>query len=143
MKRYEVYCPEDIKPFGDGAYESRLLLDCSMAGEKCVNVNHGTVAPGKGTGEPGDVGGVHEKGEIYFGVSGEADVYLDGKPVLMKQGTLIYIPGGVGHFIVNRSQTEPFVLLTIWSDEADNDTHSARVKAWGRSYMRADEAEGS
>ena len=142
MERYQVYQPEDIKPFGDDSYESRLLLDCFMAGEKCVNVNHGTVAPGKGTGIPGEAGGVHEKAEIYFGVSGEADVYLDGEPVLLKQGTLIYIPGGTGHFIVNRSQSEPFVLLTIWGDEADNDTHTARVKAWGTSYMRADEAKG-
>ncbi len=139
MKRYKVYRPEDIKPFGDGAYESRLLLDNAMAGEKCVNVNHGTVAPGCGTGKPGERGGVHEKGEVYFGVSGEADVYLDGEPVLMKQGTLIYIPGGVGHFIVNRSQTEPFVLITIWGDEADNDTHAARIKTWGKSYRKTDE----
>lgn len=142
MKHDQVYRPEDIKPFGDGAYESRLLLDCSMAGEKCVNVNHGTVAPGKGTGKPGDPGCAHEKAEIYFGVSGEADVYLNGEPVLMRQGDLIYIPGGTAHFIVNRSQTKPFVLLTIWGDEADNETHAARMKAWGKTYARADEAIG-
>lgn len=135
----KIYNPEDIKPYGGGDYESRLLLDNLMAGEKAVNVNHGTVRPGGGTGKVGDLGPAHEKAEIYFGVSGEADVYLDQKPHLMKQGTLIYIPGGCHHFIVNRSKTEPFVLLTIWPDEKDNETHEARVKAWGTSYKRADE----
>ena len=135
----KIYNPEDIKPFGGGDYESRLLLDNLIAGEKAVNVNHGTVCPGGGTGKVGDKGGVHEKGEVYFGVSGEADVYLDGVPYLMKQGTLIYIPGGCYHFIVNRSKTEPFVLLTIWGDEKDNDTHEARIKEWGTSYKRVDE----
>jgi hypothetical protein len=47
--------------------------------------------------------------------------------------------GGVGHFLVNRSQTEPFVLITIRGDEKDNGTHAARVKAWGAPYKRADE----
>ena len=42
----KIYNPEDIKPFGGGDYESRLLLDNLMAGEKAVNVNHGTVCPG-------------------------------------------------------------------------------------------------
>ena len=106
----KIYNPEDIKPFGGGDYESRLLLDNLMAGEKAVNVNHGTVCPGGGTGKVGDKGGVHEKGEVYFGVSGEADVYLDGVPYLMKQGTLIYIPGGCYHFIVNRSKTESYAI---------------------------------
>ena len=67
------------------------------------------------------------------------DFRLDGQPVFMKQGTLIYIPGGVCHFIVNRSKTESFQLLTIWGDEKDNHMHEARIKAWGKSYMRADE----
>ena len=139
MTEYKVYNPDEIKPFGSGAYESRLLLDSFMAGEKCVNVNHGTVAPGSGTGKPGDKGEAHEKSEIYFGVSGEADVYLDGHPIMMKQGTLIFIPGGVCHFIVNRSRSEPFVLLTLWGDEKDNTMHAARIKAWGKSYVKAGE----
>jgi mannose-6-phosphate isomerase-like protein (cupin superfamily) len=137
--KYKVYNPEDIKPFCSGEYESRLLLDNDMAGEKAVNINHGTVAPGGGTGKVGDLGGVHAKAEIYFGVSGEADVYLDKEPVLMKQGTLVYIPGGTHHFIVNRSKTEPFVLITIWPDEEDNEMCAVRKKAWGTSYRRVNE----
>ncbi|MBN1554776.1 MAG: cupin domain-containing protein [Phycisphaerae bacterium] len=140
--KYKVYNPEDIMPFGGGQYETRLLLDNYMAGEKAVNVNHGTVSPGGGTEAPGSPGVAHETAEVYFGVSGEADVYLDGQPVYMKQGTLLYIPGGTRHYIRNRSQTEPFVLVTIWPDEEKNKTHAARVKAWGTSYRRADGSPG-
>jgi mannose-6-phosphate isomerase-like protein (cupin superfamily) len=138
MEKYKVFRPEEIKPFVMGDYQSRVLLDNFMAGEKCVNVNHGVFAPGGSNGKPGEKGAAHEKAEVYFGVSGEADVYLDGEPTYITQGTLIYIPGGVGHFVVNRSQTEPFVLITIWGDEKDNETHAERVKAWGTSYIRAD-----
>ena len=144
-KQHKVFRPEEIKPFGDDNYQSRLLLDSFMAGEKCVNVNHGTFAPGAGVipGSPGappeSYGAAHEKAEIYFGVYGEADVYIEGEPVFMERGTLIYIPGGVRHCVVNRSPTERFELLTIWPDEKDNDMHAARVKAWGTSYIRAGE----
>ena len=145
IKQYKVFRPEDIKPFGEGDYQSRLLLDSLMAGEKCVNVNHGTFAPGAGVspGEPGAApggfGSAHKKAEIYFGVYGEADVYIEGEPVYIARGTLVYIPGGSRHCVVNRSRTERFELLTIWADEKDNDMHAARVKAWGTSYKRAGE----
>lgn len=136
----KVYNACEIQNFGEGNYESRLLLDSKMAGEKAVNVNHGTVAPGGHTGSYVDgklTGAAHEKAEIYFGVSGEADVYLNDKPSVMKQGTLIYIPGGTPHYIVNKSKTEKCVLLTIWPDEKDNEAHEARISAWGENdYIR-------
>lgn len=140
---YLVINPEDIKNFGEGNYESRLLLDSYMAGEPCVNVNHGTVAAGGHTGsfnEEGKLyGPAHEKSEIYFGVTGSATVYLDGNPVQMKNGTLVYIPAGTEHYIVNNSKTEKFTLLTMWPDERDNEAWVARLKAWGTTYKRADE----
>lgn len=138
---YKIYHAEDIAPFGEGDYQSRLLLDHAMAGEKAVNINHGTVASGGRTAAAGSIGASHERAEVYFGVSGKANVYLNGKPVVMKPGTLIYIPGGTYHYIVNRSKRTPFTLLTIWADEADNETHAARLKAWGTSYRTVSEAE--
>ena len=134
-----VWNADEVKNFGEGNYESRLLLDSKMAGEPCINVNHGTVAPGGRTGEiiDGKLDGPgHAKAEIYFGVSGEADCYLNGEKVLMKQGTLIYIPAGVHHYLINRSQTEPFCLLTMWPDERDNDPWVARKEAWGEGYEK-------
>ena len=141
---WKVYNVDEIKNFGSGNYESRLLLDSYMGGEPCVNVNHGTVAAGGHTGsfrEDGKTlfGPAHEKAEVYLGMSGSATCYLDGTPVQMKHGTLIYIPGGTEHYLVNNSKTEPFTLVTIWPDEKDNEAWVARKKAWGTTYKRADE----
>ncbi len=137
MKHY-IWHADEVLPFVDKDYQSRLLLDSKMAGEPCINVNHGTVAPGGHTGDPDENGKLngdpHKKPEIYFCVSGEADVYLDDEPEIMRQGTLIYIPAGVHHYIVNRSQTEPFVLLPMWPDEQDNEAWHKRKKAWGEGY---------
>ncbi len=139
----KVFNPEDIKNYGSGNYESRLLLDSYMAGEPCVNVNHGTVAAGGHTGsynaEGKLEGAAHPKAEVYLGLSGESTVYLEDTPVIMKNGTLIYIPGGTKHYIVNNSQTEPATLVTIWPDEKDNDCWEARLRDWGKTYKRADE----
>lgn len=141
---FKVYNPEEIKNFGSGAYESRLLLDSFMAGEPCINVNHGTVAPGAHTGsykEDGKTlyGCAHDKAEIYIGLSGSATCYLDDQAVQMKNGTLIYIPAGTHHCIENNSKTEKFCLLTLWPNEHDNDCWEERLAAWGKTYKRADE----
>ena len=140
---YKVYYPENIKVFGGGVYESRLLLDSYMAGEPCVNVNHGTVAPGCTTGsarEDGTLyGPAHEKAEIYLGLSGSATCYLNGEPHQITCGTLIYIPGGTEHYLVNNSKTEKFCLVTIWPDEKDNETWVARKEAWGKTYKTVDD----
>jgi len=142
--QYKVFNPEEIKNYGSGNYESRLLLDSYMAGEKCVNVNHGTVAAGGHTGsfmEDGKTlhGPAHEEAEIYLGMSGSATCYLNQEPVQMKNGTLIYIPAGTDHYLVNNSKTEPFCLVTIWPDEHQNDCWEARLRDWGKTYKRADE----
>ena len=141
---YKVFYPENIKVYGGGDYESRLLLDSYMAGESCVNVNHGTVAAGGHTGsfkEDGKTlyGPAHHKAEIYLGLSGSATCYLNDHPVQMKCGTLIYIPGGTEHYLVNNSKTEKFCLVTIWPDEQDNDCWVARKKDWGKPYKTVDE----
>ena len=140
MSKHYVWHADEVKNFGEGAYESRLLLDSKMAGEPCINVNHGTVAPGAHTGDYGPDGKLdgpaHEKSEIYFCVSGRAIVYLDGEPEEMHQGSLIYIPAGTHHCIENLSKTEKFVLLTMWPDERDNEAWVARKEAWGEGYEK-------
>jgi len=139
---YKVYYPKDIKIYGGGVYESRLLLDSYMAGEPCVNINHGTVNPGCTTGakkEDGSLyGPAHEKAEIYLGLSGSATCYLNDNPHHMECGTLIYIPGGCEHYLVNDSATEKFELVTIWPDEKDNETWVNRLKDWGTTYKTVD-----
>lgn len=140
MSRHYIWNPDEIAFFGDENYQSRLMLDSKMAGEPCINVNHGTVPPTKSTALYDDNGRpyglAHEKAEIYMCLAGEAEVYLDNEMELMRQGTLVYIPAGVEHYLINRSTTTPFQLLTFWPDEKDNEAWHDRKNAWGEDYYR-------
>lgn len=125
----------EVKPFiVDETYASRMLLDDVVAGAKTININEGTLKGGQRTG-----GGVHAKDEIYYVVSGEATIYLDQEPRAIKAGSVIFIPGGVHHYLVNRSTTEDFVILTFWLNAEDNEVYNVRVKAWGKSFKTIDE----
>jgi mannose-6-phosphate isomerase-like protein (cupin superfamily) len=140
MSKKYIWHADEVAAFGGPNYESRLLLDSKMAGEPCINVNHGTIPPGKNTACIDDNGRAfglaHEKAEIYIGMSGEGDVFLDGEKVVMRQGSLLYMPAGAEHFIVNRSTTEAFTILTLWPDEKDNEAWFGRKNAWGEDYYR-------
>ncbi len=140
MSRHYIWHSDEVMGFGKPNYESRLMLDSKMAGEPCINVNHGTVNPKKNTAEIDadgrSFGSKHEKAEIYIGLAGEADLYLDGEKEVMRKGTVVYIPAGCGHFLVNRSATTPFELLTLWPDEKDNEAWFDRINAWGDDYYR-------
>jgi len=140
MGKHYIWRAEEILNYGDPNYESRLLLDSKMAGEPCVNVNHGTLPPKMHTGEVDKngrlYGPAHAKAEIYFGVSGEADLFLNGEKEIIRQGTLVYIPAGTEHYLVNRSETEKFCLLTMWPDEKDNEVWHKRIADWGEGYEK-------
>lgn len=137
MSKHYIWHADEILGFGAGNFESRLLLDSKMAGEPCVNVNHITVKPGTSTAlinENGEkYGPKHEKAEIYICISGQAELFLNGEKIPMRQGSLAYIPGGCRHYVDNSSD-EPFCLLTLWPDEKDNDVWHDRKKAWGEGY---------
>lgn len=125
----------EVKPFiVDETYTSRMLLDDIVAGAKTININEGTLKGGQRTG-----GGVHDKDEIYYVVSGEATIYLDQEPGEIKAGSVIFIPGGVHHYLVNKSATADFVILTFWLNAEDNEVYNIRIKAWGKSFKTIDE----
>jgi quercetin dioxygenase-like cupin family protein len=127
----------EVKPFtgdetGSGApvvYESRMILDNILAGTKTAQINEGTLKGGCSTG-----GGVHENDEIYYTVKGEAELTLGEKIFNIKQGSLVFIPGGIFHALKNTSATDDFVLITIWLDASHNDMYEMRMKAWGKSF---------
>lgn len=120
----------EVKPFSlDDFYDSRMLLDNIIAEAETVQINEGTL---KGGGKTG--GGVHQDNEIYYVVKGDAILTLGDKTCDVKQGSLVFIPGGVFHALENKSQTEDFVLLTFWMDAKQNDMYELRMKAWGKSF---------
>ena len=124
-----------VMPYvADETYSSKMILDSLVAGGDSIQVNEGTLAPGCKTG-----GGVHEHPEIYYIVKGQAALHLDGEVFDVHPGCIIYIPGGVFHSLDNKSQTDPFVLLTLWTKAEYNEMYNIRMKAWGKSFRTIDE----
>lgn len=138
MSKHLIWHADEILNYGAGNFESRLLLDSKMAGEPCINVNHITVKAGISTAKIDDKGNksgpAHEKAEIYLCISGKGELWRDGDTCEMRAGSLAYIPGGVGHYITNLSNTEPLCFLTMWPDEKDNEVWHKRKAAWGEGY---------
>ena len=135
MAEAKIIEPAKVKAFVcDETYSSKLLMDDFVAGTEAININEGTLKGGGSTGA-----GVHQQNELYYAVKGEAILYLDDVPHELKPGTVVFIPGGVKHSLDNKSDTEDFVLLTMWEKADYNGVHHARVKAWGTSFKSVDE----
>lgn len=136
MAKAKIVEPARVKPFVcDDSYSSKLLMDDFVAGAPAININEGTLKGGGKTGA-----GTHAENEIYYAVKGEAILYLDDEPYDLKPGTVVFIPAGTKHALDNKSQTEDFVLLTLWEKADYNGVHHARIKAWGTSFKTVDEA---
>lgn len=137
MSKHLIVNPDEVPNLFKVA-QSRLLLDSKMAGEPCINVNHVTVGAGlcnaklREDGTP--YGPSHEKAEIYVCISGHADIYLSDEKMPMRQGSLLYIRGGVEHYVDNSASDEPFCFLTLWDNEEDNEVWHLRKKLWGEGY---------
>jgi mannose-6-phosphate isomerase-like protein (cupin superfamily) len=136
MAKGKVINSWQVKPFiCSSIYTSKMLLDDIVAGGKSIHINEGTLKGG-GTTLPG---AVHEATEIYYTVKGEAMLHLDGEKIVIKPGSVVYIPAGANHALENMSKTDDFVLLTLWEDTKYNEVYSNRVKAWGKSFKTIDE----
>jgi quercetin dioxygenase-like cupin family protein len=130
MKKGQVINSWEVKSFVvDQTYSSKMLMDDLVAGEKSIHINEGTLKAGCST-----PGGVHTATEIYYTLRGEAVLHLGEDKIDIKPGSLVYIPAGVFHALDNKSETEDFVLLTLWEDAKHNELYHARIKAWGKSF---------
>lgn len=130
MKKGKVVNSWEVKSFiVDQTYSSKMLMDDIVAGGKSIHINEGTLKAGCST-----AGGVHSATEIYYTLKGEAVLHLGEEKIDIKPGSLVYIPAGVFHSLENKSQTEDFVLLTLWEDAKHNELYHARIKAWGKSF---------
>ena len=138
MPRGTVVKVDRVMPFAppgeEDTYISRMLIDESNAGAESLQVNHGVVKAGRSL-----AGGSHPApyDEIYYILSGEATLNLDGVDYDLEKDMVVFIPAGTFHALTNKSQTEDFVIITIWPGTPEpgaNGVYDMRKEAWGTSY---------
>jgi len=129
----------NVKPFiVDRNYSSKMLLDKFNSESKGIQLNEGTLGPGCST--PG-AAHMAPHDEIYYVIKGEAVLTMDGVKYEIAPGDVIYIPCETFHSLDNKSDTDDFVLMTIWPEhpaEGANEVYDMRLKAWGKSYETLD-----
>ena len=139
MKKSTFINAEMLEPYiCDETYSSKMLMGEDLVGEPAVNMNVGSLKPHSRL-----PGGHHDDAEIYYIVDCEqgAEVVTgtgnDGDDEIhykVKAGDVIFIPGGVHHWIDNRNCGSPFIIMTIWPKQEQNGIYHTRKKEWGTSF---------
>lgn len=135
-KKWSLVNAENVVPYVDGDYESRMLTGDEMAGMRVININEGTLAPGGKT-----AGGAHDDTEIYYIIDCDPETYvwLDDDCIPTKSGDVIVIPPHVFHWIDNSKGKKPFRIFTFWPEQEQNGMFFVRQKAWGTSVRYLDD----
>lgn len=138
MPRGTVVTVDRVKPFSppgaEDVYVSRMLIDQENSGSERLQVNHGVVKAGKSL-----PGAAHPApyDEVYYVLSGEATLRMDGQDYDLARDMVVYIPAGTHHALTNKSDTEDFVIITLWPGTpapGANEVYDLRREAWGASY---------
>jgi mannose-6-phosphate isomerase-like protein (cupin superfamily) len=116
-----------------------MLIDRSNSASERLQVNQFVLKPGCST-----EGAIHREpyDEVYYVLSGEAALHLGDETYEISQDTIVFIPGGTFHSLDNKSQTEGFILLTIWHTHPEkgvNEVYDLRKEAWGKTFRRIGE----
>lgn len=131
MTNGKIVNTHEVLPFRlSDAYSSKMLLDDIVAGGKSIHINEGTLSGGCNT----LPGAAHKATEIYYVVKGRAVIILDDERFDIGPGSVVYIPPGCVHALENKSETDDFVLLTLWENTEHNEVYHQRVAAWGTSF---------
>lgn len=142
MPRGTVVKVDRVMPFSppgaEEIYVSKMLLDKDNSDSQQLQVNHGVVKAGQSL-----PGAAHPApyDEIYYVLSGEASLDMDGVDYDLEPGSVVFIPAGTFHALTNKSQTEDFTILTIWPGTPEpgaNEVYDTRKEAWGTSYREID-----
>lgn len=138
MKKVPIIKVDKVMPFSSprsrGAYTSRMLLDASNSDSQKIQINHGTLKPkGKTAGE------AHQApyDEVYYVLSGKATLHIEDQDYEIDKGTLVFIPAETFHSLNNHSETEDFVILTIWPGQPEpgvSKIYDMRKEAWGKTF---------
>jgi len=100
----------------DGIVSWKTLLSADRTPTAGLTVGVASIAPGAA------VDGAlhhHEPHEIYFVISGDGLVHLDGSEHPIAPGTSVFIPGGTHHFIRNTGDSELRLLYAFDVDSFD------------------------
>ena len=131
-------------PGDEAVYHSQCLIDRDGVRSTTLSMNRFTLKAGQHL-----HGLAHPIGadECYYVIRGRARLTMGGDPKTgegaevqeIGPDTAIFIPGGTFHAIQNLSETEEFVILTIWPrlpEPGSNPIYDGRRKAWGTSFRR-------
>ena len=140
MRKGFVVNSANVAPFRvSDAYVSKMLIDKNNSGSERLQVNEGVLGagrklPGAAHREPYD--------ELYIVVRGEAILHMDGEDFDLSPGSVVFIPWGTFHALENKSETEDFVLLTVWTQTpgpGGNEVYDMRLDEWGKSFKTISE----
>ena len=140
MARGSVVKAKDVMPFVppgfEGQFTSTMLLDGESCGSTKIVVNHFRLKGGGSTPES-----IHQApyDEVYYVLSGQALLVLDGVEHIIEKDTIVFIPGGTPHSLCNKSETEDYVMLSIWPLQPEPGAHElydTRKKMWGTSFRK-------
>ena len=143
MKKGTVVKATAVMPFTpkgyEGQFESKMLIDRTNSASEKLQINQFVLKPGCRT-----EGGIHREpyDEVYYVLSGQAILHLGEEAHDIGKDTIIFIPGGTFHSLDNKSQTEDFVLLTIWHTHPErgvNEVYDMRKEAWGKTFRKIGE----
>ena len=138
MPKGTVVKVDRVMPFAPpgvaDTYVSRMLIDASNSGSQRLQINHGLVKAGRSL-----PGAAHPPpyDEVYYVLSGEAVLTMDGVDYDLEPNMVVFIPAGTVHGLSNKSATEDFVIITIWPGTPEpgaNAVYDLRKESWGTSY---------
>ncbi|MCK5119070.1 MAG: cupin domain-containing protein [Candidatus Latescibacteria bacterium] len=143
MGKGTVVKVSEVMPFSHpdfkGQFISKMLIDPSNSGSEKMQINQFTLKAGCGI-----AGWVHKApyDEVYYVLSGEAILHMDGVDYDIGKDTVVFIPGGTFHALTNKSATEDFVILTIWPmppEPGVNEVYDLRRETWGKTFRKVGE----
>jgi mannose-6-phosphate isomerase-like protein (cupin superfamily) len=142
MPRGTVVKIQNVMPFSapgqEHTYISRMLIDQYNSSSKILQVNHGVLKAGEVI-TPSTHRPPHD--ELYIVLSGRAVLYLDGVEYDIEKGSVVFIPGGTPHGLTNKSRTEDFEIVTVWSCQPEpgaNGIYDLRKQTWGTTYREVE-----
>lgn len=146
MARGTLVSPKKVRAFHvNDAYDSRMLLDNTNSEAKNVQINYGVLKKGCHLLPPSKHGDDTQGfDETYIIHKGACKLWLDGELLYVKEGDVIFIPGGVSHGLDNTEGECDLEIFALSSHtpiigSGHSEVYDQRVAAWGKSFMLEEE----